>query len=1425
MPISIESAQATLQKYFVLCAGVPCDTVLAPPLAARVAFEGHWGAVTDLVNGYLGAQAATLGAAALVVRMADQAFGLHLSDADAQAYAARVSSGEMTWAGLAEWALTLEGPLGQTLANRAQVAQMFTNELQVAQKAHLWSVDGIRGAAQTLLHGVTADPASTEHACECLSALVANMSAGGVQAQTTDGYLAGATVFVDANGNGILDIGEFATTTDASGNFSIPRDAPHGRLIAFGGIDLLTGAPFHGRLSAPAGAAVATPFTTLVSSLIDAGVVQSAQAGADLLLQALHLPAGVNLMTYDPIALLAARQDVDHALAVQKVAVEVTSFLSNATIALHGALSVSAPQAFDLIAGALAGAIAAGGTFDLTSPQALAHVITDAAQSALGAAPGAALATVIQQLADLLAAQNAAAGHAGSIFDLAQSAAVSLTQLPDALQDAFLLGGDLQQLVAGFTGAELAARIGAATVGELVPGLAMHEAQVHTLAFGGTVGGGVPEVQTIALYAHTPGAQYELTVGGTVLTTAAVPAGATAADIAAAVQAAPGYAAAPFTVDGPDGFLRLTWKAVGDQTVTAQLQSVLVGAAVFDPDPQDGVTGAPEVQRIATGELSAGARYLLTVGSTVLATAALDGTPTTAELAAALQAAPGYAAAPFTVAASGSELEVTWKADGDQLDVAMLQPVVVGAAVTDPHPLDGSGTPEIQTLAPGALIAGASYELTVGAAVLTTGALDANPTGEELAAALQACAGYGAAAFTVAANGSELVVTWKAIGDQADVAELRSIVTGAPMWDADPVDGTPGTREIQTIPVAESALTAGGVYAMSVGDLTLTAAALDADPTVAELAAALRAASGYASAPFTLEAGGDNLVLTWKEPGDQGVIAQLSGVVASEPVSSTTVQDGRGSGKFKYEVQSFDAASLSPGEAYLLAIGATTLTTQPLDASPTVTELVSAFQVADGYATAPATVGASGTDLTLTWRTGGNQPDGAAQMYHVLSTEVATGATTTNGTGSQEVQAIAAGILDAGACYQLSVGAVSLLTAPMDGDPTVAELVAALRADVAYAAAPFTLSAAGSDLVVTWKALGDQQDIASLSSIVTSAPVTDPAPIDGAAGAVEVQSISASGGSLLGGARYLLAVGDTSLLTEALDANPTTGELVAALQAAPGYATAAFTIAQSGSNVELTWKTDGDQAVVAELRTVLGAGPALGDADPQDGVLGSAEIQGIAAAAPFAGAQYRLTVGDVTLTSAALDGDPTTAELAAALCAASGYDAAPFTVAASGTDLQVTWKVAGDQLDVAQLRAVVACGQGSSFVDADGEDDGFAVSDAPMWAPHVVDDMMPGDRIDLTTATHGAVVAPVSLTRVADVASSDNMPWTTLVAFEPLGPNEAGLLVVKGGLAAGTYLYADNGNGTVDWAEDVLVELVGVVPGPVGPLAVADYFA
>lgn len=114
-----------------------------------------------------------------------------------------------------------------------------------------------------------------------------------------DGYIAGATVFYDENGNGVLDEGEISTTTDASGSFALPGgvDAP---IVAFGGFDISTGLQSTLTLSSPAGSTVVSPLTTMVQSLVAEGA--SVEAATSAVAAAMGLDPATDILNEDPIA-------------------------------------------------------------------------------------------------------------------------------------------------------------------------------------------------------------------------------------------------------------------------------------------------------------------------------------------------------------------------------------------------------------------------------------------------------------------------------------------------------------------------------------------------------------------------------------------------------------------------------------------------------------------------------------------------------------------------------------------------------------------------------------------------------------------------------------------------------------------------------------------------------------------------------------------------------------------------------------------------------------------------------------------------------------------------------------------------------------------------------------------------------------------
>ena len=106
-----------------------------------------------------------------------------------------------------------------------------------------------------------------------------------------EGYISGATVFLNSNGNGQLDPSEESSVTDANGGFVLPSAST--TRIAFGGTDTSIGLPFKGQLSAPPGYSIITPLTTLLNS----PQLQGDAASGQKVLAALGLSSALNLRT------------------------------------------------------------------------------------------------------------------------------------------------------------------------------------------------------------------------------------------------------------------------------------------------------------------------------------------------------------------------------------------------------------------------------------------------------------------------------------------------------------------------------------------------------------------------------------------------------------------------------------------------------------------------------------------------------------------------------------------------------------------------------------------------------------------------------------------------------------------------------------------------------------------------------------------------------------------------------------------------------------------------------------------------------------------------------------------------------------------------------------------------------------------------
>lgn len=154
-----------------------------------------------------------------------------------------------------------------------------------------------------------------------------------------DGYLQGATVFLDRNGNGTRDNGEPSTVTDGSGSYSldltgISATALTGlKVIVSGGIDTDTGYAFAGHLSAriedAASGQVVTPLTTLVDAMVDQGLATDASSARSQIATALGLSASD--LSLDPMLYLDSKPGLYSSQVALQRAIQLLASANAAT--------------------------------------------------------------------------------------------------------------------------------------------------------------------------------------------------------------------------------------------------------------------------------------------------------------------------------------------------------------------------------------------------------------------------------------------------------------------------------------------------------------------------------------------------------------------------------------------------------------------------------------------------------------------------------------------------------------------------------------------------------------------------------------------------------------------------------------------------------------------------------------------------------------------------------------------------------------------------------------------------------------------------------------------------------------------------------------------------------------------------------------
>lgn len=465
-----------LQRSYILTTGSMANAAQLAEFNTKIELNGNFRTVDKLIDEHIQMLVSKNGLVTMIQGIAKNAYGLAISSADAQTYlnqftAAGIDSGSK----LINYLNTVQWEFTSTLNNRAEAASSFINTLNSANKASHFNGPGVTHSVYTLLQNIDGSASSLANANSGLNALSANLSATGITG-TLDSYLSGATVFADANGNGRLDAGEWSTTTGTNGTFELPSSVAAGKIIAFGGTDLMTGNAFKGVLSSYTGSTMLNPMTSLIEAIATkSGTVNNATADIK---EAFGLPANINLLSYNALAVLASNSATPAekavALQVQKASQQLSNIITQASSVIDTMNPGQTLQSAALaVTAALASAISAAadspaGTINLASSATISGII----QAAVTATGSTTTAAQVQQISEVTAGSNTSAAAATNITLLAQATDVAQGSATTALI-AGASSNNFSPAVAGFTGSALTTANYNVTVGSIAPGVAV----------------------------------------------------------------------------------------------------------------------------------------------------------------------------------------------------------------------------------------------------------------------------------------------------------------------------------------------------------------------------------------------------------------------------------------------------------------------------------------------------------------------------------------------------------------------------------------------------------------------------------------------------------------------------------------------------------------------------------------------------------------------------------------------------------------------------------------------------------------------------------------------------------------------------------------------------------------------------------------
>ena len=277
-----------------------------------------------------------------------------------------------------------------------------------------------------------------------------------ISGNVVEGYIAGATVFADANHNGVLDAGEAFTTTAADGSFTL--NGGSGPLVMYGGTDISTNLSFTGTLTAPEGSTVVTPLTTLIVAIAASANISTTDAATQVL-TAFGLDSSTDLTTFDPVT---AANSSDPTAAAAGSAILSAGIQVQSTVTQISAVGGSTDAVFNAIANTITTSVSNSISVDLSASSTVEAIVSTSgvsadAVSSVTAVVSAANGSIQSAGDDLTAlAQAAVVAQGAATTELATTDFTDAAQVA-ALQQTYVTDLDAQvsNAVVGATGLAL----------------------------------------------------------------------------------------------------------------------------------------------------------------------------------------------------------------------------------------------------------------------------------------------------------------------------------------------------------------------------------------------------------------------------------------------------------------------------------------------------------------------------------------------------------------------------------------------------------------------------------------------------------------------------------------------------------------------------------------------------------------------------------------------------------------------------------------------------------------------------------------------------------------------------------------------------------------------------------------------------------